>query len=153
QDATGVYAPQRGGPSVAVLPFVNMSSDPENEFFSDGLAEELIAVLTKVKGLHVASRTSAFAFKGKNEDVRKIGEQLNVRTVLEGSVRKSGNRLRIAAQLVNVADGYHLWSETYNRQMEDVFAIQDEISQNIAKALQVFLTEQDKRAIENVQPA
>jgi serine/threonine protein kinase/tetratricopeptide (TPR) repeat protein len=136
-------------PSIAVLPFVNMSSDPENQYFSDGLAEELIAVLTKVTGLHVSSRTSSFAFKGRNEDVRKIGEQLNVRTVLEGSVRKSGNRLRIAAQLVNVADGYHLWSETYNRQMEDVFAIQDEIAQSIAKALQVILTEQEKRALGN----
>ncbi len=136
-------------PSIAVLPFVNMSSDPENHYFSDGLAEELIAVLTKIAGLHVSSRTSSFPFKGKSEDVRKIVEQLNVRTVLEGSVRKSGNRLRIAAQLVNVADGYHLWSETYNRQMEDVFAIQDEIAQSIAKALQVILTEQDKRALEN----
>jgi serine/threonine protein kinase/Flp pilus assembly protein TadD len=151
QEGSGPHSLQRSGPSVAVLPFVNMSSDPENEYFSDGLAEELIAVLTKVKGLHVASRTSAFAFKGKNEDVRKIGEQLNVRTVLEGSVRKSGNRLRIAAQLVNAADGYHLWAETYNRQMEDVFAIQDEIAQNIAKALQVILSEQDRRAMENVQ--
>jgi serine/threonine protein kinase/Flp pilus assembly protein TadD len=146
----GTTAPT--APSIAVLPFVNMSSDAENQYFSDGLAEELIAVLTKVKGLHVSSRTSSFAFKGKNEDVRKIGEQLNVRTVLEGSVRKSGNRLRIAAQLVNVADGYHLWSETYNRQMEDVFAIQDEIAQSIAKALQVILTEQDKRALENGAP-
>jgi serine/threonine protein kinase/tetratricopeptide (TPR) repeat protein len=138
------------GPSVAVLPFVNMSSDKENEYFSDGLAEELITVLTKVEGLHVAARTSTFAFKGRNEDVRKIGEQLNVKTVLEGSVRKSGNRLRISAQLVNVADGYQLWSETYNRQMEDVFAIQDEIAQNIAKALRVILSEKDKRARENV---
>jgi serine/threonine protein kinase/Flp pilus assembly protein TadD len=153
RDTMGIRVPKPSAASVAVLPFVNMSSDPENAYFSDGLAEELIAVLTKVKGLHVASRTSAFAFKGKNEDVRKIGEQLNVRTVLEGSVRKSGSRLRIAAQLVNVADGYHLWSESYNRQMEDVFAIQDEIAQNIAKALQVILTEQDKRAIENTQPA
>ena len=144
QEATLPHAPQASGPSVAVLPFVNMSSDAENEFFSDGLAEELIAVLTKVKGLHVTSRTSAFAFKGKKEDVRKIGEQLNVRTVLEGSVRKSGQRLRISAQLVNVADGYQLWSETYNRQMADVFDIQDEIAQNIAKALQVILAEQDK---------
>jgi serine/threonine protein kinase/tetratricopeptide (TPR) repeat protein len=151
QENTGVYVAQRSGPSIAVLPFVNMSSDPENEFFSDGLAEELITVLTKVKGLHVISRTSAFAFKGKNEDVRKIGEQLNVRTVLEGSVRKAGNRLRIAAQLVNAADGYHLWSETYNRTMEDVFAIQDEIAQNIAKALQLILTEQDRKAMENVR--
>jgi serine/threonine protein kinase/Flp pilus assembly protein TadD len=140
-------------PSVAVLPFVNMSSDPENEYFSDGLAEELIAVMTKIEGLHVASRTSAFAFKGKSEDVRKIGEQLNVRTVLEGSVRKSGNKLRIAARLVKVADGYDLWSETYNRQLEDVFAIQDEIAQNIAKALRVILTEKDKRALERAPAA
>jgi serine/threonine protein kinase/Tfp pilus assembly protein PilF len=153
QEMTEPHVPKPSTASVAVLPFVNMSSDPENQYFSDGLAEELIAVLSKIKGLHVASRTSAFAFKGKSEDVRKIGEQLNVRTVLEGSVRKSGNRLRIAAQLVNVADGYHLWSETYNRQLEDVFAIQDEISQNIARALEVILTEQDKRAIENAQPA
>jgi serine/threonine protein kinase/tetratricopeptide (TPR) repeat protein len=138
--------------SVAVLPFVNMSSDAENEYFSDGLAEELIAALTKVEGLHVASRTSAFAFKGKNEDVRKIGEQLNVRTVLEGSVRKAGNRLRISAQLVNAADGCNLWSETFNRQLEDVFAIQDEIAQNIVKALRVILTEKDKRAMEQTAP-
>ena len=135
-------------PSLAVLPFRNMSSDAENEYFSDGLAEELINALTRVEGLKVASRTSAFAFKGKNEDVRRIGEQLNVRTVLEGSVRKAGNRLRISAQLVNVADGYHLWSETYDRELADVFAIQDEIAQNIAKALQVILSEKDKRAIE-----
>jgi serine/threonine protein kinase/Flp pilus assembly protein TadD len=127
--------------SLAVLPFVNMSADKDNEYFSDGLAEELIAVLSKVEGLHVASRTSAFAFKGKSEDVRRIGQQLNVRAVLEGSVRKSGNRLRISAQLVNVADGYHLWAETYDRTLEDVFAIQDEIAQNIAKALECLLTE------------
>jgi serine/threonine protein kinase/Flp pilus assembly protein TadD len=135
-------------PSLAVLPFRNMSSDAENEFFSDGLAEELINALAKVEGLRVTSRTSAFAFKGKNEDVRKIGEQLNVRTVLEGSVRKAGNRLRISAQLVNVADGFQLWSETYNRELADIFAVQDEIAQNIAKTLQVILTEKDKRAIE-----
>jgi serine/threonine protein kinase/Flp pilus assembly protein TadD len=139
--------------SVAVLPFVNMSSDIENEYFSDGLAEELINVLTKVEGLEVAPRTSTFAFKGKNEDIRKIGEQLNVRTVLQGSVRKSGNRLRIAAQLVNVADSHHLWSETYNRQLEDVFAIQDEIAQNITRALRVVLTEKEKRALEKVPTA
>jgi len=140
-------------PSLAVLPFRNMSSESENEFFSDGLAEELINALTKVAGLQVASRTSAFAFKGRNEDVRKIGEQLNVRTVLEGSVRKAGNRLRISAQLVNVADGYHLWSETYNRELADVFAIQDEIAQNIAKALQVILSAKDKRASEKAPTA
>jgi len=140
--------PARGtGPSVAVLPFVNMSSDPENEFFSDGLAEELISSLSKVEGLHVASRTSSFAFKGKNENIRKIGEELKVKTVLEGSVRKSGNRLRIAAQLINVSDGYQLWSETFNKQMEDVFAIQDEIAQSIAKALKGILTEKDRQAL------
>ena len=140
-------------PSLAVLPFRNMSSDAENEYFSDGLAEELINALTKVEGLQVASRTSAFAFKGRNEDVRKIGEQLNVRTVLEGSVRKAGNRLRISAQLVNVADGYHLWSESYNRELEDVFAIQDEIALSITKALQVILSEKEKRAFEKVPTA
>lgn len=132
--------------SVAVLPFVNMSPDKDNEYFSDGLAEELIAVLSKVDGLHVASRTSAFAYKGKSEDIRKIAEQLNVRTVLEGSVRKAGNRLRISAQLVNAADGYHLWAETYNRTMDDVFAIQDEIAQNIAGALECILHEGEDRA-------
>ena len=140
--------PPSAGPSLAVLPFVNMSSDAENEFFSDGLAEELIAVLTKVKGLHVASRTSSFAFKGTRQDVRKIGEQLNVAAVLEGSVRKSGQRLRISAQLTNVADGYQLWSETFNRQMADVFDIQDEISQSIANALQLVLGERDKPKVE-----
>jgi len=140
--------PRSAPPSVAVLPFVNMSSDAENEYFSDGLAEELINVLSKVEGLHVASRTSAFALKGKNEDVRRIGEQLNVRTVLQGSVRKSGNRLRITAQLSNVADGFQLWSETYNRQLEDVFAIQDEIAQSISKALRVILTDKDQKALD-----
>jgi len=140
-------------PSVAVLPFQNLSSDPENEYFSDGLAEELINALTKVTGLRVASRTSAFAFKGRHDDVRKIGEQLNVRAVLGGSVRKSGNRLRISAQLVNVGDGFHLWSDVYNRELEDVFAIQDEIAQNIVKALRGILTETDKHAIEKAVPA
>jgi non-specific serine/threonine protein kinase len=152
KDATGVMPGRHVGASIAVLPFVNMSSDPENEYFSDGLAEELINVLSKIEGLRVASRTSAFAFKGKNEDLRKIGEQLNVYTVLQGSVRKSGNRIRVSAQLGNVADGFQLWSETYNRQLEDVFAIQDEIAQNIAKALQVILTEKDKRQLERAAP-
>ena len=137
-------------PSVAVLPFVNMSSDNENEFFSDGLAEELINALSKIEGLKVASRTSAFAYKGKNQDIRDIGEHLNVKTILEGSVRKSGDRLRIRSQLVNVADGYELWSETFNRQMQDVFEVQDEIAENIAKALRVVLTDKAKRAIGKV---
>jgi non-specific serine/threonine protein kinase len=144
---SGTRPTPRGTPSVAVLPFVNMSSDPENEFFSDGLAEELISSLSKVEGLHVASRTSSFAFKGKNENIRKIGEELKVKAVLEGSVRKSGNRLRISAQLVNISDGFQLWSETFNRQMEDVFAIQDEIAQSITKALKGILTEKDREAV------
>src|SRR6266446_6136855 len=120
--------------SIAVLAFVNMSNDPENEFFSDGIAEEIINALTKVKALRVASRTSSFAFKGKSEDIGEVGRKLKVNTVLEGSVRKAGNRLRVTAQLINVADGYHLWSERYDRQLEDVFEIQDEIAENIARA-------------------
>jgi non-specific serine/threonine protein kinase len=146
-------AGRRAPASVAVLPFVNMSPDPDNEYFSDGLAEELINALAQLEGLRVASRTSAFAFKGKSEDIRKIGELLNVATVLEGSVRKAGTRLRIQAKLVNVADGYHLWAETYNRQLEDVFAIQDEIAQSIVKALRVILTDKDRRVLEKAPTA
>ncbi len=134
--------------SIAVLPFVNMSADPENEYFTDGIAEEIINALTKVQALRVASRTSSFAFKGKNQDIRKVGEQLNVGTVLEGSVRKAGTRLRVTAQLISVTDGYHLWSERYDRELQDVFAIQDEIADNIVKALRVVLSEEEKRAIE-----
>ena len=134
--------------SVAVLPFSNMSSDPDSEYFTDGMAEEIINALSKVQSLRVASRTSSFAFKGKNEDIGEIGKKLKVSTVLEGSVRKMGNRLRITAQLVNVADGYHLWSERYDREMEDVFAIQDDISQAIVKALRVILSEDEKKQIE-----
>jgi serine/threonine-protein kinase len=129
--------------SIAVLPFVNMSADPENEYFTDGIAEEIINALSKVQALRVASRTSAFAFKGKNQDIRKVGEQLNVSTVLEGSVRKAGTKLRVTAQLVNVADGYHLWSERYDRELQDVFAIQDEIAENIVKALRVVLSDRE----------
>ena len=125
--------------SVAVLPFVNLSSDPANEYFSDGLTEELINALTKVDGLRVPARTSAFVFKGKQQDIREIGLKLDVRMVLEGSVRKEGDRLRITAQLNNVADGYHLWSETYDRELKDVFAIQDEISRAIVNQLRLKL--------------
>jgi serine/threonine protein kinase/tetratricopeptide (TPR) repeat protein len=139
--------------SVAVLPFVNMSADAENEYFSDGIAEEIINALTKVRSLRVASRTSTFALKGKNLDARTIGDQLHVSTVLEGSVRKAGNRLRVTAQLVNMADGYQLWSERYDREMEDVFAIQDEIAGSIVHALQVVLSEGEKKAIENAPRA
>jgi len=137
--------------SVAVLPFTNMSNDADNEYFTDGMAEEIINALNKVQSLRVAARTSSFAFKGKNEDVGEIGRKLKVSTILEGSVRKMGNRLRITAQLVNVADGYHLWSERYDREMEDVFAIQDDISQAIVKALKVILTEGEKKQIEKAR--
>jgi len=121
--------------SIAVLPFVNMSTDPENEYFSDGLSEELINALCKIKELHVVARTSAFSFKGKEMDVRDIGKKLNVEQVLEGSVRKAGNQLRITAQLINVEDGYHLWSEKYDRKLDDIFAIQDDISFQITENL------------------
>src|SRR5947207_5477869 len=130
--------------SIAVLPFLSLSADPENEIFSDGMSEEIISALMQIKNLHVAARTSSFSFKGKHVDLRVIGEQLNVRTVLEGSVRKSGNRLRITAQLVNAADGYHLWSETYDREMKDVFAIQEEIAKSIAQRLEVTLESEQR---------
>jgi serine/threonine protein kinase/Tfp pilus assembly protein PilF len=125
--------------SIAVLPFRNMSSEKENEYFSDGMTEEIINALTKIESLRVPSRTSAFAFKGKNEDVRKIGAALGVRTVLEGSVRQAGRKIRITAQLVDVADGYHFWSERYDRDLEDIFAVQDEIARAIAETLKVQL--------------
>ncbi len=126
-------------PSIAVLPFVNMSDDKANEYFSDGLAEELLNVLAKIPQLHVAGRTSSFQFKGTNEDLRLIGEKLNVANVLEGSVRQSGARLRITAQLIDTENGYHLWSNTYDREVTDIFAIQDEIAANVVDALRVTL--------------
>ena len=126
--------------AIAVLPFTNMSADPENEFFSDGISEEIINALGRIEHLHVAARTSAFSFKGQQVDLRDIGRQLNVDTVLEGSVRRAGTRLRITAQLVNVADGYQVWSERYDRELEDVFAIQDEIARTIVERLKVALT-------------
>lgn len=126
--------------SIAVLPFVNMSADPENEYFSDGITEEILNALTNIDGLKVTSRTSTFAFKGKNEDIREIGTKLNVNSVLEGSVRKSGNKIRITAQLINTVDGYHLWSEVYNRNLEDIFEVQDEISRKIANKLRERLS-------------
>lgn len=121
--------------SIAVLPFVNMSADAENEYFSDGISEELINALTRVDGLHVTSRTSSFAFKGKQEDIRQIGTQLNVSTVLEGSVRKAGDKVRITAQLINTADGYHVWSEVFDRRLQDIFEVQDEISRKITNRM------------------
>jgi TolB-like protein/Flp pilus assembly protein TadD len=134
--------------SIAILPFVNMSDDPENEYFSDGITEELINALAKVKGLKVPARTSVFALKGKRMTVQEIGGQLGVDAVVEGSVRKSGETLRITAQLINAADGYHLWSESYDRPMKDVFAVQDEISRNIVRALQLTLTPTEQQALE-----
>jgi TolB-like protein/Flp pilus assembly protein TadD len=123
--------------SIAVLPFINMSADLENEFFTDGITEEIINALAQLKELHVVARSSAFSFKGKHVDPRLVGEQLNVRTVLEGSVRRADNRLRITVQLVNAADGYHVWSERYDREMKDVFEIQDEIARSIADRLKI----------------
>jgi TolB-like protein/Tfp pilus assembly protein PilF/pimeloyl-ACP methyl ester carboxylesterase/predicted Ser/Thr protein kinase len=131
-------------PSIVVLPFANLSADPEQEYFCDGLAEELINALTQLKDLHVVARTSAFSFKGKEKDVRDIGRTLNVNSVLEGSVRKAGNRLRVTAQLVNVDDGYHLWSERYDREMEDIFAIQDDITLAIVDKLKPQLLGEEK---------
>jgi len=126
-------------PSIAVLPFANMGADKENEYFSDGLAEEIINFLAQIPGLKVTARTSAFAFKGKTEDIRKIAGALSVATILEGSVRRSGSRLRVTAQLINAQDGYHLWSQRYDRDMADLFDLQDEIAQSIASALHVKL--------------
>jgi len=136
--------------SVAVLPFTDMSPERDQEYFTDGIAEEIINALSKIQALRVASRLASFAFKGKNEDLGEIGKKLKVATVLGGSVRKSGNKLRVSAQLVSVADGYQLWSEKYDRQLEDVFEIQDEIADSIVKALRVMLSDEEKRAIEKV---
>jgi len=127
------------GISIAVLPFVNMSGDPDNEYFSDGLTEELLNSLVRLGGLKVTGRTSSFAFKGKNQDLREIGRLLNVANVLEGSVRKVGNRVRITAQLVKASDGYHLWSDTFDRELDDIFAIQAEIAGQVTKSLHVTL--------------
>ena len=124
-------------PSIAVLPFANMSADPANEYFSDGLAEEILNELTHVPGLRVIARSSAFAFKGKHDDIRRIAEALDVTHVLEGSVRKSGNRIRVTAQLIAARDGSHVWAERYDREVADVFAIQDDISGAIGSAQRV----------------
>ena len=121
--------------TIAVLPFVNMSADPENEYFSDGISEEILNALTKVEGLQVTARSSAFYFKGKNEDIRQIGSKLGVANVLSGSVRKAGKRIRTTAQLINTADGYHIWSETYDSDLENIFDVQDEISLKILNRL------------------
>ncbi len=136
---TQLAPPEKETPSIAVLPFVNMSRDEENEYFADGLSEELLNVLTKIRGLRVASRTSAFSFKGKDVDIPTVAQKLNVATVLEGSVRKSGKRVRITAQLIAVASDSHLWSETYDRELDDIFAVQDDIAQAVVKELRTTL--------------
>jgi TolB-like protein/Flp pilus assembly protein TadD len=138
--AATTSAPAAGdSPSIAVLPFVNMSRDEENEYFADGLSEELLNVLAKIRGLRVAARSSAFSFKGKGATVAEVGRALNVATVLEGSVRKAGNRMRISVQLVKVVDGYQLWSETYDRTLDDIFAVQDDIAQSVLQELRTTL--------------
>ena len=142
--------------SIAVLPFVNMSNEFENDYFSDGITEEIINALVKVDGLRVTSRTSSFAFKNKHEDLRVIGKQLGVNSILEGSVRKAGNRIRITAQLISISDGYHLWAENFDGTMDDIFKVQDEISLKIANSLREKLSigEQQKTLVsptENVE--
>ena len=139
--------------SIAVLPFVDMSANNDNEYFSDGLTEELLSILSNITELKVAGRTSSFAFKGKDEDLRSIGEKLNVVSILEGSVRKDDkrNRVRITAQLVNVENGFHLWSETYDRDLNDIFAIQDEIAHEVARALRITLLGEDEARLEQVK--
>ncbi len=146
--ATRVVRRAEAGPvSIAVLPFANLSPDPDNEYFSDGIAEEITNALAKVKAVRVTARTSAFQFKGKRRDVREIGRELGVATVLEGSVRKADRRLRITVQLVSVDDGCHLWSERFDRELEDVFAIQDEIAQSVVQALRVVVSDDERRAL------
>jgi len=130
---------EQGFDSIGVLPFTNMSNDPDQDYFSDGISEELLNALAKLKNLQVAARTSSFAFKGQNQDISEIGRKLKVDTVLEGSVRKSGTRLRITAQLIEVENGFHLWSETYDRELTDIFAVQDEITKAIVDALLLHL--------------
>ena len=133
--------------SIAVLPFVNLSNDPEQEYFSDGMAEEILNSLSHLRDLKVAGRTSSFQFKGKHIDLREVGEKLNVSTVLEGSVRKQGNQLRVTAQLINTENGFNLWSERYDRTMENIFAIQDEIALAITENLKIILFDGEKQKI------
>ncbi len=134
-DAVNLDAKTGTEKTIAVLPFVNMSNDPENEYFSDGISEEILNALTRVEGIRVTSRTSSFSFKGKQEDVRQIGLKLGVSAILEGSVRKAGNKIRITAQLINTADGYHIWSEVFDGNLDDIFQLQDEISLKILNRL------------------
>ena len=146
-ESVGAHAmPDETKDSIAVLPFLNLSADPENEYFCDGLAEELLCSLAKINDLKVAARTSSFSFKGKNVNVSEIGNALGVRTVVEGSVRKSGNWIRISVQLINASDGYHLWSEQYDRQLNDVFEVQNDISKQVTANLKLKLIPDETRA-------
>src|SRR5579862_445424 len=145
-ESARLSTPQADLPSIAVLPFANMSADKEQEYFSDGLAEEILNLLAKIPALKVIARTSSFAFRGKEQDITKIAETLRVRSILEGSVRRSGNRIRVTAQLIDATDGAHLWSERYDRQLTDVFEVQDEIAAAISGALQLKLVPQPTAA-------
>jgi serine/threonine-protein kinase len=145
--AEAVAAGAETANTIAVLPFVNISGDPNNEYFSDGLTEELLNTLVRIGGLRVTGRTSSFAFKGQNVDLREIGRLLNVANVLEGSVRKAGNRVRITAQLIKASDGYHLWSDTFDRELTDIFAVQQEIADQVTEALHVTLLGADNSAV------
>ena len=145
---TRIKKPER---SIAVLAFENMSGDPEQEYFSDGISEEIITALSKVEGLKVAGRTSAFSFKGRNENIRRIGDQLNVKMVLEGSLRKAGNHIRVTAQLINVEDGFHIWSEIYKREMDDIFAVQEDIANHITSKLKLQIRETFDSKTDNVE--
>jgi len=136
REAARAHAEPQRQPSIAVLPFANTKRDADAEYFSDGLAEEIINALAQVPGLKVTARTSAFAFRGKELDIRKIAEALGVETILEGSVRRADNRVRIIAQLIAASDGSHLWSQRYDREMADIFAVQDEVAGAIAGVLQ-----------------
>ena len=141
---------RRPSPTIAVLPFANSSSDPHDEFLADGMADEILSALTKVRSLRVLSRTSSFAFKGRSEDVRDIARVLGVDVVLEGSLRRVGPRLRVTTQLVDAADGYHLWSDRFDRDLEDVFAVQEEIAESVARALQIVLTQREREALQRI---
>ena len=146
-----VEAAKDEGPSVAVLPFVNMSGDAENEYFSDGLTETLLHMLAQLPELRVAARTSSFAFKGRNTSIGEIADSLGVAHILEGSEQKSGNRIRVTAQLIRATDGFHVWSQNYTRPLQDIFAIQDEIAQDVAGALDSSLLGGKSRAMHSVE--
>lgn len=150
----GVGRANAGQPhsSIAVMPFTNLSGDPSREYFSDGMSEELLDLLARVPGLKVASRTSAFAYKGRNVDIREVGRDLGVETILEGSVRQQGNQVRITAQLIDTQSGFHLWSETYERRLEDIFAVQDEIAQAIVDRLRIQLAPAEQKMAQHERP-